>query len=74
MKSKNPKPENVEEEIEIPVIPCKDNKTHEWIIDAPNGPASNGKCDICGAVKEFSNYVETSAWGYDISAGHISTD
>ena len=50
MKSKNSKPENVEEEIEIPVIPCKDNKTHEWIIDAPNGPASHGKCDICGSV------------------------
>ena len=74
MKPRYSKPENIEEENEVPIIPCKKNKSHEWVIEAPNGPASNGKCDICGSTREFSNYVETSAWGYDISAGQISSD
>tara|TARA_B100000949_G_C14188929_1_gene410865 strand:- start:654 stop:878 length:225 start_codon:yes stop_codon:yes gene_type:complete len=74
MKPRYSKPENIEEENEVPIIPCKKNKSHEWVIEAPNGPASNGKCDVCGATSEFSNYVETSAWGYDISAGQISSD
>lgn len=75
MKPKNSKSEKIEEEEEeVPIIPCKKNKSHEWIIEAPNGPASSGKCDICGLTREFSNYVETSAWGYDISAGQISSD
>ena len=72
MKLKGSRPEEIEEE--VPIIPCKKNKSHEWVIDAPNGPASSGKCDICGSTREFSNYVETSAWGYDISAGQISSD
>ena len=74
MKPKTFRPENIEEENEVPIIPCKKNKSHEWIIEAPNGPVSSGKCDICGLTREFSNYVETSAWGYDISAGQISSD
>ena len=74
MKPRYSKPENNEEENEVPIIPCKKNKSHEWVIEAPNGPARNGKCDICGSTREFSNYVETSAWGYDISAGQISSD
>ena len=74
MKPKNSKSENIEEEEVVPIMPRKKNMSHEWVIDAPNGPASSGKCDICGKTREFSNYVETSAWGYDISAGQISSD
>ena len=74
MKPRYSRSQNIEEEVVVPIIPCKKNKSHEWVIEAPNGPASNGKCDICGSTREFSNYVETSAWGYDISAGQITSD
>ena len=40
---------------------------HQWIIDSPNGPSSNGVCRLCGEEKEFQNYIEGSAWGYDMS-------
>ena len=36
--------------------------THHWIIDSPNGPQSNGSCKVCGAEREFMNYLESSAW------------
>ncbi len=34
---------------------------HHWIIETPEGPVSQGRCRLCGEVKEFSNSVET--WG-----------
>lgn len=40
---------------------------HQWLIDSPNGPSSNGVCRVCGEHREFLNYIEGSAWGYDIS-------
>ena len=40
---------------------------HRWIIDSPNGPSSNGVCLECGAEKQFLNYIEGTAWGYDVS-------
>ncbi len=38
--------------------------THHWIIEAANGPVSNGKCRLCGEVKEFSNSTEirSASW------------
>ncbi|SVD13439.1 uncharacterized protein METZ01_LOCUS366293, partial [marine metagenome] len=36
--------------------------THHWIIDSPNGPQSQGSCKVCGAEREFMNYLESSAW------------
>ena len=29
--------------------------THHWIIEAPDGRTSFGKCRFCGQVKEFYN-------------------
>ena len=40
---------------------------HRWIIDSPNGPSSNGVCRECGEQKQFLNYIEGTAWGYDVS-------
>ena len=36
--------------------------THHWVIDSPNGPQSKGMCKVCGAEREFMNYLESSAW------------
>lgn len=41
---------------------------HEWMIDSPNGPSSHGICHLCGVEKDFPNYIEGSAWGYDVSS------
>ena len=32
---------------------------HHWIIGRAAGPASKGKCRLCGEEREFSNSVET---------------
>ncbi len=37
------------------VVPCP----HHWIIGAPGGPVSIGRCRICGEEREFNNSVET---------------
>lgn len=41
---------------------------HQWIIESPHGPSSTGECRICGEEREFQNYIEGSAWGYDSSS------
>jgi hypothetical protein len=30
---------------------------HRWRIDEPNGAMSRGRCRICGAQKEFRNWL-----------------
>jgi len=30
---------------------------HRWAIDEPNGPTSMGTCKICGASKQFKNWL-----------------
>lgn len=32
---------------------------HHWIIEAPNGATSSGRCRVCGMVRDFSNAGET---------------
>ncbi len=39
------------------VVPCP----HHWIIETPDGPASTGRCRLCGEEREFRNSIET--WG-----------
>ena len=36
---------------------------HHWVIQAADGPVSNGSCLNCGATREFKNYVESASWG-----------
>jgi hypothetical protein len=31
---------------------------HYWILQIPAGPASKGVCKLCGAQKEFKNYIQ----------------
>lgn len=31
---------------------------HYWIIDFPDGPVSAGKCNRCGAVRNFYNCLD----------------
>jgi len=42
------------------LVACK----HHWVIEAANGPVSNGKCRLCGEVKEFSNSTEIRSAGW----------
>ena len=30
---------------------------HRWILDEPHGPTSSGACRICGAHREFRNWL-----------------
>ena len=54
---------------------------HHWVIQAADGPVSNGSCRVCGETREFKNYVESACWGdsritnknASASAGVVST-
>jgi hypothetical protein len=41
---------------------------HFWMIDAPNGPISNGTCKHCKQTREFQNSIQTSGWDRGNSA------
>ncbi len=45
---------------------------HQWMLDSPNGPSSRGVCLRCGSEREFPNYIEGTAWGYDVSVEQLS--
>ena len=45
---------------------------HQWLVDAPAGPSSKGVCRTCGEERHFQNYIEGSAWGYDVSLEDLS--
>ncbi|HXK34388.1 MAG TPA: hypothetical protein VNM91_10285 [Dehalococcoidia bacterium] len=35
---------------------------HHWVIAAPNGEMSVGRCKLCGLEKEFPNSAEDYLW------------
>lgn len=39
---------------------------HHWVIAAPNGAMSVGKCKRCGMEKEFPNSAEDWLWERDV--------
>ena len=43
---------------------------HHWIIEAANGPNSNGVCRHCGAGREFHNWTD-SPIGITLEDGKI---
>ncbi|HJP40831.1 MAG TPA: hypothetical protein QGF35_03905 [Dehalococcoidia bacterium] len=43
--------DNVEETIRA------EDHLHRWRIEEPNGPVSKGACKVCGAEKEFKNWL-----------------
>ena len=45
---------------------------HQWLIDPPAGPSSQGVCRLCGEEREFRNYIEGTSWGYDVSIDQLS--
>ena len=47
---------------------------HQWMIDSPNGPSSRGVCLLCGSERDFPNYIEGTAWGYDVSVEQLNAD
>ncbi len=38
---------------------------HHWMIDSPHGTTSNGRCKICGEVREFRNSAADGLWEND---------
>ena len=45
-------------EIESEVQECN----HQWLIDSPNGPTSEGVCLACGKKSQFKNSMPISGW------------
>jgi hypothetical protein len=35
---------------------------HHWVIDAPSGRESSGRCKRCGATRNFANSTESVMW------------
>lgn len=50
-----------------------DSCRHHWVIQPADGPESQGSCRVCGAVKEFKNYVESAAWGDNRAAARAKS-
>ncbi len=45
---------------------------HHWLIDSPSGPTSTGVCRLCGAEREFRNFLEGARWEDDSSSGQAA--
>ncbi|GMV86965.1 MAG: hypothetical protein AMXMBFR80_28180 [Dehalococcoidia bacterium] len=43
--------------IESPQASAPDH-FHRWRIEEPNGPVSRGVCRVCGAEKQFKNWLQ----------------
>jgi hypothetical protein len=41
---------------------------HYWIIESANGPTSMGMCKLCGAEREFQNFLPYSVWEGNLPA------
>ena len=50
--------ESAVEEQDEPKSDC----VHQWKIDPPNGPTSQGTCKICSEKRDFHNSLEISYW------------
>ena len=40
-----------------PAASVQTDHFHRWRIEEPNGPVSAGVCKLCGATKEFKNWL-----------------
>ena len=38
---------------------------HHWVIEAPEGPVSQGSCRACGEIRQFNNFIDSGSWGED---------
>lgn len=41
---------------------------HHWIIEAPRGTLSNGRCKLCGEERQFRNSANDYIWDDDSSS------
>lgn len=46
----------ISSDLEIPA--ARADHAHRWLIAEANGPVSGGTCKICGASKDFRNWIE----------------
>ena len=54
-----PKPQNLDTLNNFIAAIC----AHHWVINRPNGPMSEGVCQRCGEIREFTNSTEpASMW------------
>ena len=58
----------VQDELEQQVDTCR----HHWVIAAPQGATSMGRCKACGETREFSNSAGDALWERDGGAGSAS--
>lgn len=45
---------------------------HHWVIAAPEGATSMGRCKVCGETREFHNSATDSLWERDGGTGGAS--
>lgn len=45
---------------------------HHWVIAAPQGATSMGRCKVCGEAREFSNSAGDAMWERDGGTGSAS--
>lgn len=45
------------ETVTKPEAKTKPDHFHHWLIESPNGETSRGVCKICGATREFRNWL-----------------
>ena len=46
-----------------------DQCPHHWVIEGAGGPTSKGLCRLCGADRDFKNYLEGARWDNDTPQG-----
>ena len=51
----------VQDSPEQQVATCR----HHWVIAAPEGATSMGRCKVCGETREFRNSAGDSFWERD---------
>lgn len=39
---------------------------HHWLIESPNGPTSDARCQRCGATRQFRNHHDDSYYNMTI--------
>lgn len=44
------------------VMEVTDGCAHHWMLEAPNGPTSEGTCQKCGVTETFRNSFSMNPW------------
>jgi hypothetical protein len=56
---------SVPPETDSPETSSEPTCVHHWVIEPPAGASSLGVCKVCGAQREFQNYVGDFIWEGD---------